>query len=105
MVPIPEHCLPRGTQSPNLSTNVGGDGMQMRSKAYLQMVSRLRALRVLVSSREAATQEASPLLVFVAVVLAMLLAMLEVDLHSIELQALGLTGGPFVPTDPAFVSP
>jgi hypothetical protein len=79
--------------------------MQIRSKTYLQVVSRLRVLRVLLSpGQDPAAREVSPLLTYVAVVLALLLAMLEVDSHSIELQSLGLTGGAF-PADPLFKSP
>lgn len=65
--------------------------MQMRSKAYLLMISRLRNIRALLSS---ADDPATPLFIFVAVVLALLLAMLEVDQHNAELQALGLLGDP-----------
>lgn len=69
--------------------------MQMRSKAYLLMISRLRNIRALLSpSDDPATRTATPLLIFVAVVLALLLAMLEVDQHNAELQALGLLGDP-----------
>ena len=79
--------------------------MQVRSKTYLQVVSRLRALRVLLSPGEdPAAREVSPLLSYIAVVLALLLAVLEVDRHSIELQSFGLTGGAF-PVDPLFKSP
>jgi hypothetical protein len=79
--------------------------MQIRSKTYLQVVSRLRALRVLLSpGQDSAAREVSPLLTYIAVVLAVLLTMLEVDSHSIELQSLGLTGGAF-PVDPLFKSP
>jgi hypothetical protein len=80
-------------------------GMQIRSKTYLQVVLRLRALRVLLSPGvDPATRHASPLFIYVAVMLGLLLAMLEVDGHSIELQSLGLTGGAF-PVDPLFKSP
>jgi hypothetical protein len=80
-------------------------GMQIRSKAYLQFVSWLRALRVLLSpGDDPATRAASPLLTYIAVVLALLLAVLEVDSHSIELQSLGLTEGSF-PVDPSFKGP
>lgn len=79
--------------------------MQIRSRAYLQIISRLRALRVWLStSEDPSVREASLLLIFVAVVLALLLAMLAVDLHSVELQSLGVTGGPF-PVAPVFKSP
>ena len=79
--------------------------MHVRSKAYLQIISRLRALRLLLSPHEdPAAQEASPLLIYIAIVLGCLWAMLEADLHSAELQALGLWGGPF-PVNPVFVAP
>jgi hypothetical protein len=48
--------------------------------------------------------ETSPLLVFTTVVLALLLAMLETDLHQAELHTLGLmTDGETI--DPLFISP
>lgn len=79
--------------------------MQIRSKAYLHMISRLRALRPLMPSHEEPTQQqTSPLLMFISVVLAFLLAMLEIDLHSVELQVLGLSGGAFA-IDPVFKMP
>jgi hypothetical protein len=80
-------------------------GMQIRSKTYLQMISWLRALHDSLSpSKEPSSREVSPLLIFVAVVLAVVLAMLEADLHTAELQSLGLTGIAF-PTDPALKGP
>lgn len=79
--------------------------MQIRSNAYLRVVSLLRALRVLLSPGEdPAAREVSPLLSYIAVVLALLLAILEVDSHSVELQSFGLTGSAF-PVDPLFNSP
>ena len=78
--------------------------MQMRSRAYLQVISRLRAFRAFLwRSDDATTEEAAPLLVFTAIVLALLLVILEVDLHSFELQSLGLLGGSGI--DPVFMSP
>ena len=77
--------------------------MHIRSKAYWQVVSRLRAVRVFFSpSDDPAAREVSPLLIYIAVVLISVLAMLEADLHSAKLQALGLWGGPF-PADPRLV--
>jgi hypothetical protein len=79
--------------------------MQIRSKTYLHMISRLRALRSLMPPREEPTQQqASPLLMFISLVLALLLAMLEIDLHSAELQFLGFSSGSF-PIDPVFKMP
>lgn len=78
-------------------------GMQIRSRAYLQMISRLRTLRVWLSPSEDPTaREASPLLIYIVVVLVLLLAMLEIDLHKVELQAVGLT---CVPNCPDFIGP
>lgn len=67
--------------------------MQIRSKAYLLMMSRLRAL-LSSSTDDPATKEPSPMLIFIAVVLALLLAILEVDQHSAALRSLGLLGDP-----------
>ena len=79
--------------------------MQIRSKTYLQMISWLRALHNSLSpNKEPSSREVSPPLIFVAVVLAVLLAMLEIDLHTPELQSIGLTGDAF-PTDPVFQGP
>jgi hypothetical protein len=45
--------------------------------------------------------EASPLLIFIAAVLALLLAILEVDAHRAELNSLGLSGADY-PVQAAF---
>ncbi|MEH2487662.1 hypothetical protein [Bradyrhizobium sp. AZCC 2230] len=79
--------------------------MQIRSKAYLQMISHLRGLRALLSwTDDPATKEPSLMLIFVAVLLALLLAILEVDQHSAALQSLGLLGDP-PGTQPNFTGP
>ena len=78
--------------------------MQVRSKAFVRIVSRLREVRAMVIANSAASQEASPLLIFIAVVLALLLAILVVDLHHAELQALWLIGDAFL-IDAIFKSP
>ena len=79
--------------------------MQIRSKAYLQMISRLRAAWSLMPpNKEPLSQEASPLLIFIAVVLGLLLAALEVDLHSADLQSLGLMSDA-LRIDPTFTGP
>jgi len=79
--------------------------MQIRSKAYVQIVSQLRSLhRLIAPNQDPSTQEASPLLVFAAAVLTLLLAMLEIDLHAAELESLGLMGSAFS-VDPMFRSP
>ena len=79
--------------------------MQIRSKAYLQVISRLRALRVVRTPQgEPTPRQASPALIFAAAVLALLLAILMADRHSAELRSLGLAGNPH-PVDPIFMSP
>ncbi|WP_407158177.1 hypothetical protein [Bradyrhizobium sp. STM 3557] len=71
---------------------------------YLQVISTLRTLRVLLSHDHDPTAKASPVLLYISIALTLLLAMIEVDLHSAELQSLGLRGGPFL-LDPIFMSP
>jgi hypothetical protein len=67
--------------------------MHLRPKAYLQVFSRLRRRHLWQSPRSNSTnREASPLLTFIAVVLALLLAILEVDQHGAALHSLGLLG-------------
>jgi hypothetical protein len=78
--------------------------MQGRSRPLLQMISWLRAVRVSMLAPNPAAGETSPLLILTVVVLAMLLAILEVDLHSTDLQSLGLMGDAFS-IDPVFKSP
>lgn len=72
--------------------------MQLRPKACLQSISRWWHVRDLSPrNRDSSTQEASPLLVYIVVVLALLLAILEVDLHrppSVDL-----------PADPNWINP
>ena len=79
--------------------------MQIHPKAYLQLIARLRHFRALPPRRrDPATQAASPLLIFIVAVLALLLAVLEVDLHHAPLQPFGLPGDP-VGISPIFMSP
>ena len=67
--------------------------MQIRLKAYLHFISRWRSLRVAIPPRHSdARGGASPGLIYVAVVLAFFLAILEVDAHRSELESLGLLG-------------
>jgi hypothetical protein len=78
--------------------------MQIRSRAYVQLIARLRALRVRRrQSDDAKAQQASPLLVYIATVLALLLVILEVDLHGGQLRSLGLLGDSQL--DPIFMGP
>ena len=79
--------------------------MRMRYKPYLQMMAPLRAISALMSAKsKRSSREVSPLLTFVALVLALLLAMLEVDLHRDHLQSLGLINGAYL-VDPTFAGP
>ncbi|MGY3037072.1 hypothetical protein ACVIIV_006242 [Bradyrhizobium sp. USDA 4354] len=78
--------------------------MQGRTGPILRMIARLRVLRATDGLQDTGAREASPVLVLVAVVLALLLAILEVDLNSAELQSLGLMGNAFS-ADPVFKSP
>jgi hypothetical protein len=57
-----------------------------------------------VAPRDASDRSGSPLLVFVAAVLFLLLSILLVDLHRDELRALGLVGGA-ERVNPVFMSP
>lgn len=68
------------------------------------MISWLRAARVSMIAPNQSAGEASPLLILTVVVLALLLAILEVDMYSADLQSLGLMGDAFS-IDPAFKSP
>ena len=78
--------------------------MQGRSRPLLQMISWLRAVRVSVKAPSFVAGEASPVLILTVVVLALLLAILEVDMHSVDFRSLGLMGEAFS-IDPVFKSP
>lgn len=78
--------------------------MQGRTGPILQLIARLRVFRAIDDLQDPAAREASPFLFLVAVVLALLLAILEVDLNSAGLQSLGLMGNAFS-ADPVFKSP
>ncbi|MGY8709445.1 hypothetical protein RAD16_27200 [Bradyrhizobium sp. 18BD] len=69
--------------------------MQGRSRPLLRMIARLCAAHAFMTAPDPAAREASPLLVFTMVVLALLLAILEVDLHSADLESWGLMGDSF----------
>ncbi|MBH5399784.1 hypothetical protein HZZ13_18625 [Bradyrhizobium sp. CNPSo 4010] len=68
------------------------------------MIARLRVLRASDGLQDPAAREASPVLILVAAVLALLLAILEIDSNSAELRSLGLMGDAFS-ADPVFKSP
>jgi len=70
--------------------------MQMRPKAYLHFMSLWRSVRdAIPPHRGDVPAEASPFLIYIAVVLMFLLAILEVDAHRGELESLGLLGGDY----------
>jgi hypothetical protein len=69
--------------------------MQIRPKTYLHFMSLWRSLRDAIPPHHRdVPREASPSLIYAAVVLAFLLAILEVDAHRGELERLG-----FLPSD------
>ena len=84
--------------------------MQIRPKTYLHFislhfVSLWRLLRDAIPPRQAGVPaEASPLLIYTAIVLAWLLAILEVDAHRGELESLGLLSSDYL-VPAAFLSP
>ena len=78
--------------------------MQIHPKTYLQFISRFWHFRVLPPrDRNPATRDASPLLIYIVAVLALLLAILEVDRHSTPFQSPGHVGDP-AGTNPIFMS-
>jgi hypothetical protein len=79
--------------------------MQIRPKTYLHFLSLWRSLRdAIPPHHNDVPREASPSLIYAAVVLAFLLAILEVDAHRGELEWLGLLPGDY-PIPAAFLSP
>lgn len=75
--------------------------MQIQSKALPQSFSLRRSLRTFAP----ASDGSHPMLVFTAVVLLALFAIVQIDLHSAQLQAMGLLGQAATGIDPAFLSP
>ena len=68
--------------------------MHIRSKTYLHLMSAWRSLRDAIPPRhDDVPAETSASLIYIAVVLAFLLAVLEIDAHRGELESLGLLGG------------
>ena len=88
-----------------LGWHVEEDVMQIRPKAYLHLISLWRSLRDAIPPHHGnVRREASPSLIYAAVVLAFLLAILEVDAHRGELEWLGLLPSDY-PIQAAFLSP
>jgi len=79
--------------------------MQIRPRAYLQFISLWRSARAKRPPyHDTASRETSPSLIYAATVLAFLLAILEIDRHQGELEALGLLGRE-CPIQAVFLSP
>jgi len=78
--------------------------MQIHPKAYLQFISRFWHFRVLPPrDRNPAARDASPLLIYIVAVLALLLAILIVDRHRAPFQFPGHVGDP-AEINPIFMS-
>jgi hypothetical protein len=79
--------------------------MQIRPKAYLHFISPWRSRRdAIPPHHDDVPRKASPSLIYAAVVLASLLAILEADAHRGELESLGLSGHNY-PIPSAFFGP
>ncbi|MCS3730746.1 hypothetical protein [Bradyrhizobium betae] len=78
--------------------------MQIQSKALPQSFSLRRSIQSLTAPEQGRAETSHPLLIVSVVVLLALFAIVQVDLHSAQLQAIGLlshgTG-----IDPVFLSP
>jgi len=67
--------------------------MQIRPGTYLHLLSLWRSLRNSIPPRgRDVPAETSPFLIYAVIVLAFLLAILEIDAHHDELESLGLSG-------------
>jgi len=78
--------------------------MQIRSKALPQGFSLRREFQGFTAPEQGAGTS-HPLLVFTVVVLLALFAIVQIDLHSAQLQAIGLLGQVATGIDPVFLSP
>ena len=79
--------------------------MQIRPWTHLQFTSLRRSLRHLMRPLDfGATAETSPLLIYIAVVLVLLLVVLEIDAHKVALESLGLLANNY-PVPPALFGP
>jgi hypothetical protein len=62
-------------------------------RLYARLISLHRAARIRIAAqRQTAETSASPTLLYATIVISLILAILEIDLHSEELKALGLIG-------------
>ncbi|MGY3574433.1 MULTISPECIES: hypothetical protein [Bradyrhizobium] len=90
---------PRG-RSLGKGASQSRSNMQIHPKAYLQFISRIWHSRVLPPrDRNPTSRDASPLLIYIAAVLALLLAILIVDRHGAPFQLPEHVG------DPAEINP
>jgi hypothetical protein len=79
--------------------------MHMRSKAYGHFLSICRSLRDLMSPHDQSEPtETSPSLIFATTLLALLLMILEIDLHQAELHLAGFVTDKDT-VDPIFMGP
>ena len=79
--------------------------MQMRSKTYLHLMSLWRVLRRPASPHAySAPARTSPSLLYTAVILALLLAILEIEQHRAALDSIGVVGNHFF-VEPVFMGP
>jgi hypothetical protein len=79
--------------------------MQIRPKTYLHFISLWRSLRgAIPPHHDDVPAETSPSLIYIAAMLMVLLAILEIDAHRGELESLGLLGHDY-PIPPAFLGP
>ena len=78
--------------------------MQIQSKALPQGFSLRRTFQSFTAPRRGRAETSHPLLLVTAAVLLTLFAIVEIDLHSAQLQAIGLLGHG-VGIDPVFLSP
>jgi len=78
--------------------------MQIQSKALPQSFSLRRAIQGFTAPAEGRAETSHPLLLVSAAVLLTLFAIVEIDLHSAQLQAIGLLGHG-IGIDPVFLSP
>jgi hypothetical protein len=79
--------------------------MQIRPKTYLHFISLWRSIRdAIPPHHDDVPAETSPSLIYTAVVLMFLLAILEIDAHRGVLESLGLLGHDY-PIPPAFLGP
>lgn len=79
--------------------------MQIRPKTYLHLISLWRSLRDAVAPHHGdVSAQTSRLLIYTAIVLMLLLAVLEADVHRGELESLGLLGHDY-PIPPVLLAP